>query len=510
MICQADIKAEKNVVRCAIYCRVSTVDQAQGEFTSIDNQREMAEAYIKSQAGKNWVVIVEHFDDSGYSAGTTERPALQRLRERIKAAEVDVVVVYRLDRLSRSQLDFITLVEEFKAAGAAFVSVTESFNTDTAVGRLTMGLLATFAEFERASISQRTADKMGAARRRGRWTGGFPVLGYDVHRDGGRLVVNVPEAETVRRIFDLYLELGSLQATAAELNRRGWHTKAWATKTGQFHEGVPFNKNHLSRLFRNPLYIGRVWHRGQVYDGEQPAIVGEEVSERVQELLARNRVSGGAKAKNRYGHLLRGMLHCLACGCAMSPSVTRKNGRVFRYYVCGNATRRGWKACPHPSLPAKQIEDTIVERIRTMGSDPELAAETLAQVRSIRKSRTPELIAERKRLERALVRLQGRVIDTDSDREVKIEARLLEIAEELAVLEGPGIDKRKIAKALAIFDEVWSCLFPREQERVINLLVERIDFDAKRERVAITFKPTGICSLAEEVAAAEETNDGQN
>ena len=258
MIRRADLSTQTPPVRCAIYCRVSTVDQAQGEFTSIDNQREMAEAYIKSQAGKNWICIDEHFDDPGFSAGTVERPALRRLLAAIESGSVDVVVAYRLDRLSRSLSDFMKLMDRFKAAGVAFVSVTESFSTDNAVGRLTMGLLATFAEFERATISQRTADKMGAARRRGRWTGGFPVLGYDVHPDGGKLLVNEEEAEMVRAIFALYLDLRSLQATAAQLNRRAWRTKSWATKEGTFHEGVPFNKAHLSRLLGNPLYVGKV------------------------------------------------------------------------------------------------------------------------------------------------------------------------------------------------------------------------------------------------------------
>jgi site-specific DNA recombinase len=503
VIRRADITTETRPVRCAIYTRVSTVDQAQGEFTSIDNQREMAEAYVKSQAGKNWVAIDEHFDDPGYSAGTVERPALRRLLALIEAGGVEVVVAYRLDRLSRSLSDFMKLIDRFKAAGVAFVSVTESFSTDNAVGRLTMGLLATFAEFERACVSQRTADKIAGAKRRGRWCGGFPVLGYDAHPDGGKLVVNEPEAEMVRAIFLLYLDLRSLQATAAELNRRGWRTKSWATRDGTFHEGVPFNKAHLSRLLGNPLYVGRVPHKGETYEGEHPAIVDEAVYERVQAALAGNNVSGGARAKNRYGHLLRGLLHCTACGCAMSPSVTRRNGKAHRYYVCVHASKHGWRTCPHPSLPASEIEAAVVERIKCVGRDPALVAETLAQMRAIKKSRTPALTAERRRLDREVSRLRDR--GDAGDHLEKIEARLIEVGEELAVLQSATIDKRDLARALALFDEVWACLFPREQERVIGLLVERIDFDAGREIVTITFRPTGIRTLAEEIEAQEVT-----
>ena len=289
-----------------------------------------------------------------------------------------------------------------------------------------------------------------------------------------------------------------------ELNRRGWRTKSWATKEGTFHEGVPFQKSHLSRLLGNPLYVGQVSHHGQIYDGEHPGIVDQALYDRVQALLAGNNVSGGAKAKNRYGHLLRGLLHCTACGCAMSPSVTRKNGRAFRYYVCTNATRNGWKSCPHPSLPAQQIEDAVVERIKAIGRDPELVAETLAQVRSIQKTRTPQLVAERRRLEKELDRLRDRGRDEDRDQVARVEARLAEIAEELAFLQATTIDKRHLARAWPLFDEVWGCLLPREQERVIDLLVERVDFDGERETVAITFRPTGIRSLADEVAAAQE------
>jgi len=499
---KANTTTETTLVRCAIYTRVSTIDQAQGEFTSIDNQRELAEAFVKSQGGKNWIAIDEHFDDPGYSAGTVERPALRRLLTAIETGSVDVVVAYRLDRLSRSLSDFMKLMDRFKAANVAFVSVTESFSTDNAVGRLTMGLLATFAEFERATISQRTADKMGAARRRGRWTGGFPVIGYDVHPDGGKLMVNEEEAETVRQIFTLYLDVGSQQATAAELNRRGWRTKSWTTKDGTPHEGVAFDKNHVARLLSNPLYVGKVGLHGQVFPGEHPAIVDQELYDRVQAQLAANNVSGGAVARNRYGHLLRGLLHCQACGCAMSPSVTRRKGRVHRYYVCGNAAKHGWKSCPHPSLPAGQIEGAVVERIACIGRDPGLLQETLAQLKTIKATRQPALVAERRRLDRELARLRDR--GSDVVQVGRINTRLSEITEKLAVLEGQSIDRRDFARALALFDEVWACLFPAERERVISLLVERIDFDAERGAVAITFRPTGIRVLAEEIAESQE------
>lgn len=504
MIRRADSTTLTKVVRCAIYTRKSTDEGLDQQFNSLDAQREAGEAFVLSRKQEGWACLADRYDDGGYSGGNIERPALRRLMADIEAGLIDAVVCYKVDRLSRSLLDFSRLIEVFDRRRVMFVSVTQPINTADSSGRLMLNVLLSFAQFEREMIADRTRDKMSAARRKGKWTGGFPVLGYDVHPDGGKLIVHEMEAETVRHIFTLYLDLRSLQATATELTRRGWRTKSWATKEGTFHEGVPFQKSHLSRLLGNPLYIGRVSHKGQVYDGEHPGIVPQDLYDRVQALLAENTTNGGAKAKNRYGHLLRGLLQCTACGCAMTPSVTKKGGRTFKYYVCTNATRNGWKSCPHPSLPAKEIEDAVVDRVKAIGKDAGLITETLAQVRSIQKTRTPQLVAERRRLERELDRLRGRGRDEDADQVARVEARLAEIAEELAVLQATSIDKRHLAKSLALFDEVWSCLFPREQERVINLLVERIDFDAGRETVAITFKPTGIRSLADEVAMAQE------
>ncbi|MBK8285769.1 MAG: recombinase family protein [Ahniella sp.] len=503
MIRRAEMTTETKAVRVAVYCRVSTIDQTLGEFTSIDNQRAMAEAYVRSQALKNWVLIDEHFDDPGYSASTVERPALRRLLSLVDAGGVDVVISLRLDRLSRSLSDFMKLMDRFRAAGVAFVSVTEAFSTDTPVGRLTMGLLATFAEFERATISARTSEKVSGARRRGRWTGGQPPLGYDVHVDGGKLVVNEVEAEIVRQVFDLYLTLGSLQATTAELNRRGWRTKTWVTRSGALHAGKPFTKNVVNALVSNPLYVGRTVLRGETFDGEHPAIVDQEIFDRVQRQLAANNVSGGAVTKNRYGHLLRGLLHCAACGCAMTPSVTKKKGRAFRYYTCAVATKTGWRNCPHPSLPARDIENEVVKRIAAVGRDPELVAATLDQVRSLQKSRQPQLVAERRQLERDLTRLLDGGRTEDQEQIGRLDARLAETGDELAFLRATTVDRRDLTRSLAVFDEVWGCLLPREQERVIGLLVERVEFDGERQTVAITFRPTGIRTLAAEVAAAQ-------
>lgn len=501
---KADITGETKSTRCAVYCRVSTDEGLGQEFNSLDAQRESGEAFVSSRKPDGWTCLSDHYDDGGYSGGNLERPALKRLLVDIEAGLIDAIVCYKVDRLSRSLLDFSRLIDVFDRHRVMFVSVTQPINTGDSSGRLMLNVLLSFAQFEREMIADRTRDKMGAARKKGKWTGGYPPLGYDVHPDGGRLVENEEEAEAVRQIFSLYLDQGSLQATAAELNRRGWRTKSWVTRSGTLREGVPFSVNLLSRLLNNPVYVGRVSYRGETYEGEHPAIVNQEVFGSVQELLASNGRGNGARAKNRYGHLLRGLLHCSSCNCAMSPGVTVRRKRAHRYYICGNATRTGWKNCPHPSLSAGQIEGAVIERIRCIGKDSALVDDTLAELKSLRKRRQPAIDAERRRLDRELLRLRDLGRDEDQVQVGKIDARLLEIDDELSILKSRAVNRRDLSRALEMFDEVWSCLFPREQERVLNLLIERVDFDAKRESLAIIFKPTGIRALSEEIVEAQE------
>ena len=260
-------------VRCAAYTRKSVVEGLEQDFNTLDAQREACEAYVTSQKAEGWVCLPDHYDDGGFSGGTLERPALDRLLSDIHAGLVDCVVVYKVDRLSRSLLDFARLVEVFDAHGVSFVSVTQPINTADSTGRLMLNILLSFAQFERETIADRTRDKMSAARRRGKWTGGLPVLGYDIHPDGGRLVVNEDEAEQVREMFRLYAAQKSLSKVGAELRRRGWTTKSWTTRKGAHRPGGPWSKSTLARHLANVTYAGMVNHKGQTYDGEHDPIV---------------------------------------------------------------------------------------------------------------------------------------------------------------------------------------------------------------------------------------------
>ncbi|MBU2691993.1 MAG: recombinase family protein, partial [Candidatus Eisenbacteria bacterium] len=278
------------------------------------------------------------------------------------------------------------------------------FATNTSIGRLTLNMLFSFAQFEREIISERTSDKMSAARRKGKWIGGIPVLGYDIDPAGGRLVVNEDEAARVRAIFDLYLEKESLLETVRELNRRRCTTKRWTTKKGQERGGVPFEKGNFSRMITNMIYIGNIQHRGSVYPGEHEAIIDEKVWQRVQRILGRNGTAGGRVSRNKYNALLRGILWCSPCETAMYHTYTNKGDRRYRYYVCGQAQKNGRDSCPTKSIPAGEIERFVVEQIKGIGADPKLQEKVLETIRANVKGQLDELDRERRTIAKDLKR----------------------------------------------------------------------------------------------------------
>ncbi len=298
-------------LRCAIYTRKSTDEGLDQEFNSLDAQRESGEAYIKSQAHEGWTCLPDHYDDGGFTGGNMERPALQRLLADIEAGRIDCVVVYKVDRLRRSLLDFARMMETFEKYHVSFVSVTQQFNTATSMGRLVLNVLLSFALFEREIISERTRDKIAAARRKGKWAGGHPILGYDIDPRGFKLIVNEAEAVRVRAIFELYLEHQGLVPVIEELDRRGWVNKRWTTRKGRERGGKPFTKTSLHKLLNNVAYIGKIKYKDEVHDGEHAAIVDVDVWQRVQALLERNGRTGGAAVRNKFGALLKGILRCV-------------------------------------------------------------------------------------------------------------------------------------------------------------------------------------------------------
>lgn len=372
-------------IRCAIYTRKSTDEGLDQDFNSLDAQAEACAAYIASQRHEGWVVGKTRYDDGGISGGTLERPALRRLLADIDAGLVQMVVVYKIDRLTRSLADFAKLVERFDAVGCSFVSVTQAFNTASSMGRLTLNVLLSFAQFEREVTAERIRDKIAASKKKGLWMGGVPPLGYDPHPDPKTrgLVINLDEAETVRTIYALYDELGCLNAVMRRTDEMGLRSKRHSFKSGRVRGGNPFSRGQIYALLRNPIYIGKIRHRTRVWDGQHTPILAEALWERVQSKLqaASARPRGRKSPADRPGTtriaLLTGKLRD-ETGDRLTPTHTRRHGRQIRYYVSnrlisGGTDPRGWR------LPAAALEEavanTIAGHLITLARDHRICAE---------------------------------------------------------------------------------------------------------------------------------------
>ncbi len=367
---------ERRLRRCATYTRKSSEEGLEQDFNSLDAQREACEAYIKSQAGEGWHLVRTGYDDGGISGGTLDRPALQQLLADIKARKVDTVVVYKVDRLTRSLADFAKIVEVFDRRGVSFVSVTQQFNTTSSMGRLTLNMLLSFAQFEREVTGERIRDKIAASKRKGMWMGGFVPLGYDA-KDRS-LVINQPEAEIVRTIFRLYLEHGNVRRVKGEADRLGLATKVRKTENGRMRGGRPLSRGYIYKLLGNPLYAGRIAHKGEVYKGLHEAIIDAETWEAVQAKLAGNAHDQRSGARAAEPSLLAGLLHDER-GNRLSPSHAVKNGVRYRYYVSQAVLQhRDGDAGSIVRIPAREIEELVAARIAAFLKDAGQVIDELA------------------------------------------------------------------------------------------------------------------------------------
>ncbi|MFC4349198.1 recombinase family protein [Kordiimonas lipolytica] len=354
-------------LRCAIYTRKSTEDGLEQEFNSLDAQREACEAYVKSQAHEGWNCLGDRYDDGGFSGGSMNRPGLQTLLGDIDAGRVDVVVVYKVDRLTRSLLDFAHIVQRLEDKGVSFVSVTQSFNTTSSMGRLTLNVLLSFAQFEREVTGERIRDKIAASKKKGIWMGGPVPLGYDL-RDR-KLYINEGEARTVRWLFETYLDLGNVKHLTLTARDQGLRSKRYTQQSGKTVGGHYFSRGQLYYLLRNPLYAGKIRHKDKLYEGEHEAIIDHDIWEKVQALLDKN---GPGKNKNRTlpsPSWVAGLLYDDS-GERMVASHSQKGGRRYRYYI--SASLRDKKTDPNKGwrLPARQVEDIILTSILDLLRDP--------------------------------------------------------------------------------------------------------------------------------------------
>jgi len=350
-------------LRCAIYTRKSSEEGLEQEFNSLHAQREACEAYIASQRSEGWVALREQYDDGGVSGGTLERPGLKALMQDIEDGLVDVVVVYKIDRLSRSLADFAKLVEVFDRTGVTFVSVTQQFNTTTSMGRLTLNILLSFAQFEREVTAERIRDKFAASRKKGIWMGGVPPYGYRV--ENRKLIIDEEKAEHVRWIFARFIEIGSATELARQLDRRRLRTP----------NGNRMDKKYLYRLLKNRAYIGEAVHKGESYPGEHEPILEQDTWDKVHTILQESPRTRANKTRANTPALLKGLLYG-PDGAAFSPTHTRRRGKLYRYYVSQTVLKHGAGSCPIGRVPAGEIESAVIEQLRVVFRQPEIVAGT--------------------------------------------------------------------------------------------------------------------------------------
>ena len=419
-------------LRCAVYTRKSTEEGLDMEFNSLDAQREACESYVASQKAEGWLLLPDHYDDGGFSGGTLERPALQRLTADIEAGRVDVVVVYKIDRLSRSLMDFAKLVEVFDRNDVTFVSVTQSFNTTTSMGRLTLNILLSFAQFEREVIGERIRDKFAASRKKGMWIGGWAPLGYDIK--DRKLIINEAEAATVLALFQRFLRVGSMTKVVVALRSEGMTTKG----------GKPVDKGYIYRILNNRVYLGEAVHKGIAYPGEHEGIIDQSLWDRARDILRESPRKRAMHTRAQTPALFKGLIFG-PTGVAMSPAHTRRNGKLYRYYVSTDVLKRGSTTCPIRRVPAAEVENAVIDQLRGLLRAPEIVVRTWRAARET----------------------------------------------------GGDISEAEVRQALERLDPLWDELFPAEQMRIVHLLVERVEVHP--DRLNVQLRTAGLTKLVGEL-----------
>jgi len=484
--------------RCAVYTRKSTTAGLEKDFNSLDAQREACAAYI--QRHERWVLLEERYDDGGFTGANTDRPAFQRLLADVDADKVDVVVVYKVDRLSRSLLDFAKVVERLNSGGASFVSVTQNFSTADAMGRLTLNMLMSFAEFEREMIAERTRDKIAASRRKGKWTGGVTPLGYALKDK--RLEVNDVEAITVREAFALFIQLRQRAMVARTLNERGMLPRA-AKRRGE--RPIAWTKDSIVRLLRNPVYAGMLNSGDELYPGEHAALVDKEMFALVQRMLD-GRMPSMRFAGVNFEYVLRGLLRCSICGELMTPSSSSRHGANYRYYRCTTRDRRGVGACPARHVPAPAIERFVADRLSEVRLDQIFGPAVLSAVQTrlqehrsrleTLRTQLPAKVglhsATASRLVEELTRLNGRARDiaeaslhAESEKLALAERQLAEVMRNAAALDGVPQSPDAYRAILGDFGVLWRAMSVTARGRLLRALLDHVDVNERTGQVDV-------------------------
>jgi DNA invertase Pin-like site-specific DNA recombinase len=407
-------------MRCAVYTRKSSEEGLDQEYNSIDAQRDAGHAYIASQRAEGWVAVTDDYDDPAFSGGNMERPALKRLLTDIEAGKIDVIIIYKIDRLTRSLTDFSRMVEVFERQGVSFVSVTQQFNTTTSMGRLMLNVLLSFAQFEREITGERIRDKITSSKKKGMWMGGIPPLGYDV--SNRRLVPNAKEVKTIRHVFTRFAELGSSTQLVKELRLDGVTSKSWTTQDGKVRVGKLIDKGLVYGLINNRTYLGELRHKDQWYPSEHPPIITQEMWDKVQAILAINTRDRGGMTRTKTPYLLQGIVFGHD-GWTMSPwTTTKKNGKRYRYYIPLRDTKEGVGASGLPRFPAQELENAVLGQLRHLMRHPTMLEDMAAQATKL----------------------------------------------------VPSMDEARVTVAMTRLDTIWDQLFPAEQCRIVRLMIEKV------------------------------------
>ncbi len=434
----------KPKIRCAIYTRKSSEEGLEQEFNSLDAQRISAENFIASQIGKGWTLIPDHYDDGGFSGGTIDRPALDRLLRDIKEDKIDCVIVYKIDRLTRSLFDFQKIVEIFDQNKVSFVSVTQSFNTYDSMGRLMLNVLLSFAQYERELTGERIRDKIDASKKKGMWMGGTIPLGYDANK--GKLTVNTEEAKIIQILFQNFIETESATETARQLNKLGFTTKSWISKTNRLQKGKKFNKQNVRRILENQIYIGIIEHKSQTYNGLHEALIEKDIWQKANAILNCNQNNQIITPKSRVtiAPLLKGIMNCGICGSKMIPTYTKKQGKRYRYYICRSKSVGNNDNCKVGRISATEAENLVTNQILSLLKKPEFIIHTIANSTN-------------------------------------------------------QLPESTIINSFKQIEKIWDELFPIEQARIISLLVK--DITVKSDGLNIRIFKEGLSSLSTELTS---------
>jgi site-specific DNA recombinase len=482
-------------LRCAIYARKSTDEGLNQDFNSLDAQREAAEAYILSQRHAGWTLVPKEYSDGGYTGANIERPGVRQLLADIEAGKVDCVVVYKVDRLSRSLIDFAKMMGLFEKYSVCFVSVTQQFNTDTPLGRLTLNILLSFAQFEREIISDRTRDKQVAARKKGKWTGGHILLGYDLDSRARRLIVNTEEAERVREMFRLYLDGTPVSDIVRRFDKLGWRNKQWTTREGKLYGGSPLRRCHIYKLLGNILYTGQVKVGSATFSGEHEAIIDQQMFALAQTKLQQNAWTPGNSHRVKFEALLRGLIYCSCCGSGMYSTYSANKERRYRYYVCYRSQQKLEGYCTSRAVSAPSVEEAVVESIRRVGVHPEVLTET---ARLARQQLAEAVTGLREELNTTNGRVKNlksqiaRVRNPDAARLAEIREQLVtgemhaeDLRKEILRREKRRIDEKEFRRLMECFDEVWKAMNVDEQRNLLRQLVEKVGYDSRTDLLSI-------------------------